>query len=740
MGPHPSFSVQFVGIRNLTQLLYLFYARSTTPSRSPSVGKWHLKFLNSKHEILRPRCSIRAYSTSFHDRVSGSNNPKNNNANKYADRERGDLGEFAGALHGLSVLTAGRDLPVLKAWERRDFATVIDICDDVIEADGWEYERLRSKISTFRTSMTPEDQKRQSRGELYIFHRNVKAAALSFQRRYSDALKIADETIRLTDRKDRDSLCLRGTALNFLGSSEKNRSKDEESLKCFTEALALLSPGGHDFETSLNQATLYFKLGRHNEAIEAAQAALNYVEINDSHISVIGAQQGGLPSMQSLNNMLEDDIFAAKPGEDDEPIEKIDSEGKKSKGAVDPMRKAMLEQEKIDKEWVNPNPDGVDPRVFRQTGLDREHIRYDPELRLLLSAVNYSMARYEECLTQSQLGLKAIKRKGALGSPVLSKILEMQFRAYIAMQRYAEAELVSKMLMKIHPHDLDPVEHYVQLAMSQNRKFEEVWSLLQDYEKQMSHDRALYVRLLKIMLACINHYQKSEESIETCDKLLKLGAEEEIAYGLKSVAMLKLGRWKELLEMCESAEKAGYCTPELILAKAMGLEESRLFQDSFLELERAVTKFPEYAPAHLRYANALAKQGKINEALMGYNKAQELAYKTVEEFRMKSASHTPIQALARIATPLVQILMTKAMFLRTLGRLKEALEAYRGAAQFNPELARQIPILEQEFKAGNPTEFMSEDYLKRMEHIRQNLGKQGAGLDPMNSTGPPFKL
>lgn len=57
---------------------------------------------------------------------------------KYADRPRGDLSEYNHRIHGLTNMTNGMDLEVLKAWERGDFKDVIAICDDTTEITKFE--------------------------------------------------------------------------------------------------------------------------------------------------------------------------------------------------------------------------------------------------------------------------------------------------------------------------------------------------------------------------------------------------------------------------------------------------------------------------------------------------------------------------------------------------------------------------------------------------------------------------
>ena len=57
---------------------------------------------------------------------------------KYADRERGDLSEYANMIRGRSAMMGGRDLEVLRAGERNNFVEVLDICDDVLEDNQYE--------------------------------------------------------------------------------------------------------------------------------------------------------------------------------------------------------------------------------------------------------------------------------------------------------------------------------------------------------------------------------------------------------------------------------------------------------------------------------------------------------------------------------------------------------------------------------------------------------------------------
>lgn len=606
-------------------------------------------------------------------------------------------------------------MAVLRAWERKDFDAVIDICDDVIEADGYDYERWTSSLLSTPPSMlkvNPEDQKRHTRAELYIFHRNVKAAALNYRKKFSDALRVADETVRLTKSRDRDSLCLRGTALNALGTIENNRVRDEQALKSFTDALALLRHSDHDLETSLNQASLYLKLGRTTEALEAAQTALDYLTVIDTSDSSYPALSG----VQTLNNMFDDDPFAERLGDEDR-IGALDGKTGNKNGA---LANSDSSRSTADEDWVDPNGDNSSPRVYRQLGLDREHVKFDPDLHILICAIHMNLRRFEMVITQAQLGLKAIKRKGALGSPILSRMLDMQMKAYMALNRNAEAEVVAKMLAKMHPYDLDHLDPLIQLMLSLNRPFEQTWALLRSYEPHVSHDMHLYPRLLKVMLACLSQAQKLEETIGVCDKLFKLGAELDVAYSLKGITLLKLSRSKETLALCEEAERAGHLLPELVLARAMSLDALGQFEDASLEFERAVTKFPEYAPAHLRYADSLARRGRNNEALIGFDRAIAISTKQQN------------------GAPPIQMLLSKANFLRTIGRLKDALEIYTYAARFDPNIAKQLPVIAQEFQQGNPREFMSKEQVEKAEKIRQRIGET-IGLDNIASAGSAFR-
>ena len=71
----------------------------------------------------------RLYATSFSERMASRvASMKKLVGDPYANRERGDLSEYSHKLHGLSMMSGGRDLEVLRAWDRGDFTTVLDIC------------------------------------------------------------------------------------------------------------------------------------------------------------------------------------------------------------------------------------------------------------------------------------------------------------------------------------------------------------------------------------------------------------------------------------------------------------------------------------------------------------------------------------------------------------------------------------------------------------------------------------
>lgn len=604
--------------------------------------------------------------------------------NRHADKERGDLSEFAQSIHGLSNATSGRELEVLRAWERGDFNAVLDTCDDIIEAEEWEFERSSNNSSSSSSNLSGQDINANStKREMFLFHRNVKAAALNRLGKWTDAIAVAEETIRLTKRKDRDALCLKATALNALGTLENNRARDEEALRLFNEAANLASSGDHDLEVSLNQATLYFKLGRTNEALQVAQQALNFVTVANTPFS------------------SNDDPFAETPSEINDvfsSLESVAQSGQQSSNTAAVSKRSSRNE-------FDPARDAPDPIAYRQAGLDREHIKFDPELRLLMAIISGSLKRHEDAVDQCKLGIKAVKRKGALGSPVLARLLDTQSKSFFALNRLAEAELVSKMLCKMHPGDLDRLDPYIQLKIRLNRPYEETLAVAKEYLPQYSLDVKNYPRVLKILLAIHHHYQQFDEAIKICDELIKLRTDTEIAYPMKAMVLLRMKREVESIETATQAEELGILSPDLLITKALAHEGLNENEEALFEFERTTTKFPHYAPAHFRYANTLARLGRNEEALKGYDRAQQEA--------------------SRGGQVVTQIALGKAELLRNMGKLQESMRIYSDLARNDPEIAKQLPALLQEFKTGNPAEFISKESKTRAETARAAAAKMG---------------
>lgn len=614
---------------------------------------------------------------------------------RYADRERGDLSEFAHSIHGLSSVTSGAQLEVLRAWDRGDFVQVLDICDDVIEADSWEYERIaraRSSPDSGSTNQSGLDRSEDDKkAELYIFHRNVKASVLNKLGRWSDAIKVADDTIRMTKRRDRDSLCLKATALNALGTTEKNRHLDEEALALFTEVLNAIPPGGHDLEASLNQATLYFKLGKVDEALRSARQALDYVTIEDEE------------------KFLNDDLFADIPNESSQPLLNgaQSNNGASSSSLNNDSHSLTTSSNRVPQKGYSfeydAEKDAPSPLLYRQTGLDREHIKYDPDLRLLMSAILSHMKRHEDAISECKLGVKAAKRKGALGSAVLLRILEIQMTNYALLNRYAEAELVAKMLAKMDPYKLDRLEPHLHMMLRANKPYEEILETVNSYESHVSDDIKLYPVFLKMKLHVFDRFQKADEALKVCEQLIKMRAELEVAYPTIVMSKLRKGLGQEAIEACEDAEREGMISPDLMALKAIAYESMNDFDSALLIHEAVVSKFPNFGVGHFRYANALARIGKNDDALKGYDRALALD----------------------AGTGTAQVLMAKATLLRNIGRLKESLETYAQVAKYNPEVAKQLPGLLRQFKAGNPANFVSPETIARAQEIKQTMAKSG---------------
>lgn len=642
--------------------------------------------------------SNRRYASSFEDRLASraSQATAPQQGSRYADRERGDLSEFAQTIHGLSNATGGRELEVLRAWERGDFTTVLDTCDDVIEAEAWEFERSSENSSSRSTPLSGQEQNTAgAKQEMFIFHRNVKAAALNRLGKWTDAIAVAEETIRLTNRRDRDALCLKATALNALGSIENNRARDEEALRLFMEAANLASSGDHDLEVSLNQATLCFKLGRANEALQICQDALNFDTIVPSPFSD------------------DDDPFAEKPAALQSALSKLADDARAVEAAGEQSSKAPAVPKRSLSNEFDPDLDAPDPIAYRQAGLDREHIKYDPELRLLLAIILASLKRPADSLAQCKLGITAVKRKGALGSRVLTKLLDTQYKMFLALNRLPEAELVTRMLVKMHPDDLDRLDPYIQIKMRLNKPYEETLAVAKDYLPQYSLDVKNYPRVLKILLAVHHYYDKLEEADKICDELIKLKTDFDVAYPMKAMVLLRLKREAEAVEVVTRAEELGLLTPDILITKALAYEGMNDNDNAIFEFERIISKFPHFAPAHFRYANTLARLGRNEEALKGYDRA--------------------IQTGTQTGNNVSKIVLAKANLLRSIGRLQDAIRAYTDLARHDPEVAKQLPALLQQFKAGNPAEFVSDETKMRAESARNAAAK--LGIDFSNQGG-----
>jgi len=568
-------------------------------------------------------------------------------------------------IHGLSALTDGRDLEVLRAWGRKSFVEVVDICDDVIEGNRYEVgDDLSSLFQQAEVGADAQAKRHESQqAELYLFHRNVKAAALNQLAKWSDAIRVVEETIKMTNGLDRDALCLKGTALNALGTMDNSKESNEEALKCFTEALKMLPPGGFDLETMLNQATLFFKLGRHNEAEMVARSALNLMEVQNPVVSSETTPEGGSSSSSPMNRLdlaLSRDPFASE--------------------------------------------DQSNPTAIRQVGLDRDHMKYDPDLHMLIAAIYVTTKRLESALAECKLGVAALKRKAALGSSLLSKFYEIQYTTLLQLGRTAEAELVAKMLTKIHPYSLPHLEQYVRLMIHLKRPFNVIWPVLKAFVPNVAHDGQQYTQLLSLMLMTSEAAGNVDESLRVCTDILKLGPHES-AYQVKAVLLLKKGRPDEALLLCEKAIADGLGTHEIHLAKALAYEALQLWDDAHSEYETVILKDPNYGPAHYHLAKSLARRGRNAEALQAFDRALK-----VED------------------VPISQVLIAKALLLKDMGRLKDALEVYQQLAKIDPAVAQQLPTLSNVWKKGNPREFMSPETLARAQVAHDHLQAADAGL------------
>lgn len=107
-----------------------------------------------------------------------------------------------------------------------------------------------------------------TKATMVAFFQNMKAAALNQLKKYHEAIATTNKTLEITQEQSQDSWCLKGTALNALGTIENNNDYDLQALECFRRAIALCAPGYVLLEAGLNHATILFKLKRNESAIE----------------------------------------------------------------------------------------------------------------------------------------------------------------------------------------------------------------------------------------------------------------------------------------------------------------------------------------------------------------------------------------------------------------------------------------------------------------------------------------
>lgn len=579
----------------------------------------------------------------------------------YANRERGDLSEYSSKMHGLSMLSGGRDMAVLRAWDRGDFTTVLDICDDIIAAYVDQHgeapipaKLLRVDALSVQNTTAPSsgDTARAHQATLYIFHRNVKAAALNYVKRYKDAIQVADETLRLTDRTNRDAYCLKGTALNALGSVDHDKAKDEYALECFQAALNLLSPGSFDLEASLNHATLLFKLGKMNEALEAAQTTVSKI--------TLPIRDHTVPDFYGQSS---EDPFADL----DEPSELDDS-----------------------------------PPAVAQAALDRDHIKYDPDLHALIAAIYMETNEIDKAIAACHDGIKALKRKGALESSLLTRFYEMQLQASIRARRVNEAELLAKMLMRLMPNNMKILGVYVQMMLELKRPYEQLWAVLQEQLTQVGHILEKKKHVLMLCIQVLQHFNLDTDAIKYCDVLLKLGPNPR-AYVSKAVLLNKQSQHLAALHVCEEAETQGASDGDLLAVKGLILEQLDRHAEALQAYDYVITHYPQTGVAYLQKGNMLNRTGKPNEAAQVYDQGVRVS---------------------RNAALTVQLLVSKAAMLRGIGRLKEAIQAYTAAAKFDPDIAKMIPTLQEAMRRGNPAAFMSEQDLERQRQLQRQLSSR----------------
>jgi tetratricopeptide (TPR) repeat protein len=582
-------------------------------------------------------------------------------------------------------LTGGRELPALKAWAAGDFTAVLDHCDDVIESYTGDVERIGDsnvskeqleKLSNAEMQAITEQNKSS---KLLIFHRNVKASALNQLGRFAEAVKVSRETVRFTHKKNRDALCLLGTSLNALGTAESSRARDEEALRCFQQALQLLPPGGHDIEASLNEATLTFKLGLANEAISKALTMLNYRTV---------------PEFDPDHRIPGDDSPAAFSGTPF--LEKLSNKSSLSSAPEDPFAETgSLKDEDFD-DALDPD---YNPKQIRQAALDRDHIKYDPDLHMLLCAIYSQTNQLAQAIEESMNGVRALKLKGSLQSPLLAHFYQAQLSALLKLERLEEAELVTKMLIKLKPEELDLISLYTHITLRLKRPYETIMGMLDKFESQANKqvDRLQRVLLLKITVQ--KTFDLPADLLHTCDALLKLGPHP-AAYSAKALVLLKLDKPELALEVCKLAQSEGNKSSEILTTKALCLDKLQEWDESLLLLDSVTKSDPSWTAAHFHRGNILIRRGRIDQGIKSLN-----------------------QALSLNPPDPLPILKAKAGALRGAGRLREAVETYQLAARYDPNIAKDLPTLFNQFKTQNPTNFLSSDAKLRVEKAKQLLSE-----------------
>lgn len=234
--------------------------------------------------------------------------------------------------------------------------------------------------------------------------------------------------------------------------------------------------------------------------------------------------------------------------------------------------------------------------------------------------------------------------------------------------------------------------------------------------------------------AALQDLKRSDEALRHYEKAVQLDPQYALAFSNRGNALRHLGRFDEALASYERALALRPAYPEAWCNRAITLNDLGRHGEAIDSAERALAARPDYADAWVARANALQGQGSFTEALDSYEQA--LARKNDGEIHCSRG--TALQRLQRFDDALASYERAIAMrpdhplahhyranTLRALGRIIEAIDAYRHALALGGD-SDQIGFALAALGAGDAPAASPAAYVKELfdgyaEHFDEHL-------------------